>query len=243
MPFHRRGEIEIYYEEHGGGFPVLLLAPGGMNSTLDYWQTTPWNPIEQLSGSYRVIAMDQRNAGRSRAPIAATDGWSTYAADQLALMDHLGHARFHVAGMCIGGPFALGLIKRAPGRIVSATLFQPIGRDDNRETFFAMFDEWAEPLKPTRDTTERDWQGLRTNMVGDDNVLFDVDEAFLATCTTPLMVLEGNDTYHPRATSRLIAETAPDVDYIPWGWKEEPGRSAAMARFAGFLDRHTPRPA
>jgi len=76
-------------------------------------------------------------------------------------------------------------------------------------------------------------------MVGGDEVLFDVDEAFLAACTTPLMVLEGNDVYHPRATSRLIAETALDVTYVE-DWKEEPGLSPAKERMAAFLATHTP---
>ena len=55
--------------------------------------------MEHLSGSCRVIAMDQRNAGESRGPISGNDGWHTYTADQLALMDHLGVGCFHVVGV------------------------------------------------------------------------------------------------------------------------------------------------
>lgn len=239
MPVYEHDQAEIYYEEYGSGFPVLLLAPGGMKSAIAYWETTPWNPIEQLSSEYRVIAMDQRNAGRSTAPVSAAVDWSTYAGDQLGLMDYLGIDRFHAVGMCIGGPFALGLIKRAPTKVVSAVLFQPIGRDGNRDMFFTMFDEWAEPLKSERDAGEAAWQSFRDNMVGGDDVLFDVDEAFLSACTTPLMVLEGNDAYHPRSTSRLIAEAALDVVYVE-GWKEEPGLTPARERVATFLANHTP---
>ena len=69
MPFFERDAIRLYYESHGAGFPVLLIAPGGMRSAVSYWETTPWNPITHLSPTYRVIAMDQRNAGSSVAPI------------------------------------------------------------------------------------------------------------------------------------------------------------------------------
>jgi hypothetical protein len=90
MPIFKRDDVELYYEEHGAGFPVLLIAPGGMRSAVSFWERTPWNPIEQLAPHYRVIAMDQRNAGKSVAPIRATDSWHVYTADQVALLDHPG---------------------------------------------------------------------------------------------------------------------------------------------------------
>jgi len=51
-----------------------------------------------LAGRFTVIGMDQRNAGNSRGTVTSTHGWHTYASDHLALMDHLGHRRFHVMG-------------------------------------------------------------------------------------------------------------------------------------------------
>ena len=108
MPVFKRDNIRIYYEVHGEGFPVLLLAPGGMRSSIPVWENTPYNPIEELAPHCQVIAMDQRNAGQSTAPIAATDGWRDYTDDQVALLDHLGIDRFHAAGMCIGGSFIMG---------------------------------------------------------------------------------------------------------------------------------------
>ncbi len=86
MPFFERDNVKLYYEEHGEGFPVLLIAPGGMRSAVPFWYNTPWNPIEQLSPHYRVIAMDQRNAGQSVGPISASDSWHTFTGDQLALL-------------------------------------------------------------------------------------------------------------------------------------------------------------
>jgi pimeloyl-ACP methyl ester carboxylesterase len=78
MPIFKRDDVELYYEEHGAGFPILLIAPGGMRSAVAFWERTPWNPITQLAPRYRVIAMDQRNAGQSVAPSALrTAGMST----------------------------------------------------------------------------------------------------------------------------------------------------------------------
>ena len=97
MPILERDGASIVYEQYGSGYPVLLFAPGGMRSRAEMWHSPAsgpprsWNDwTEVLASRYRVIAMDQRNAGRSRAPIRADHGWHTYAADHLALMDHLG---------------------------------------------------------------------------------------------------------------------------------------------------------
>jgi pimeloyl-ACP methyl ester carboxylesterase len=236
MPIYHRDAASIYYEDSGEDLPaILLIAPGGMKSAIGFWENTPWDPREHLRGQFRVIAMDQRNAGRSTAPVSAQDGWHTYTADHVGLMNHLGIQRFHVAGMCIGGPYCLGLIEAVPDRVVSATLFQSIGRDDNRDAFYAMFDDWASALEPKMpDVSLQAWSSFRGNMVGDDNVLFNVDEAFVAACTTPLLVLMGNDLYHPQSTSRMLAETAPNVTFVE-SWKEGQYRDTAMEQCLKFL--------
>ena len=96
----------------------MVFAPGGLRSELGFWRHSPSNPsvpapwmdpMAVLSDKYRVVAMDQRNAGRSRSRIDGSDDWHIYAADHLALADHLGLDRFHVMGGCIGASFCLTL--------------------------------------------------------------------------------------------------------------------------------------
>ena len=240
MPIFKRDDIQLYYEEYGKGFPILLISPGGMRSTISFWEKTPWNPIEQLSTTYRVIAMDQRNAGQSVAPIRAADSWHVYTADQLALLDHLGIDRFHVAGMCIGGPYCMGLIQAAPQRVTSAVLFQTIGQHNNRQAFFEMFDGWANELKPTRpDVSTEAWESFKTSMYGGD-FLFNVSREFVSRCKTPLLVLLGNDLYHPAETSREVATLAPNATLIEH-WKEPEHQPAAKKAVERFLAEHTPR--
>ena len=240
MPLFEHDGVKIYYEEYGKGFPILLISPGGMRSTISFWEKTPWNPITQLSSTYRVIAMDQRNAGQSVAPIRATDSWHVYTQDQLALLDHLGVDRFHVAGMCIGGPYCMGLIQAAPKRVVSAVLFQTIGLSNNREAFFEMFDGWGKELQQTRsDVSKEALESFKNNMYGGD-FLFNVSQEFVSRCTTPLLVLLGNDLYHPQETSREIAKLAPNATLIE-NWKEPEHQPAAKQAVERFLAEHTPR--
>jgi pimeloyl-ACP methyl ester carboxylesterase len=234
-----QGDLALYYETHGEGFPLLLIAPGGMRSAVSFWTRTPFNPMVELSDRFRVIAMDQRNAGQSRGPISGDDGWHTYADDQLRLLDHLGVEHFHVAGMCIGGPYCMGLIERAPERVASAVLMQTIGLDDNRQAFYDMFDNWAEELRPGRpEVPASAWERFKHNMY-DGDFLFNTSREQVAACATPLLVLCGNDLYHPRSVSLAVAELAPNARLIE-DWKEGDACRSAVVEMRAFLDAHTP---
>jgi pimeloyl-ACP methyl ester carboxylesterase len=233
------GTRSIHYDIEGDGYPVLLIAPGGMRSANDLWSNMPWNPRTTLSGDYRVIGMDQRNAGRSTAPVSANDGWDTYTADQLALLDHLGIERCHVVGMCIGGPYIMNLLTTAPDRFSSAVLLQPVGISDNRDALYEMFDQWAAAIAPQHpDVTESDWHAFRSNMWDGEFVLTATPDE-VAACDTPMLVAMGNDLYHPSSTSREVADRAPNSTFVE-SWKEGDalGEFDGVAR--GFLAQHTP---
>jgi pimeloyl-ACP methyl ester carboxylesterase len=242
MPIFERspGPVRIHYEQHGEGFPLLLFAPGGMRSCIDFWGRAPWNPIRELSATYRVIAMDQRNAGRSTAPITAEDGWHTYTEDHVALLDHLGVERCHVLGGCIGGSFCLGLMQAAPERVAAAVLQQPIGLSSgNRDTFYALFDGWAEELRSRYpEVTGEAWRAFRERMYGGDFV-FNVGREFVRTCPIPMLVLLGNDVYHPSETSREIVKLAPCAELVQ-RWKEAEVVPDTIQRVRAFLATHTP---
>jgi pimeloyl-ACP methyl ester carboxylesterase len=241
MPVFERDGASIYYEEHGSGFPVLLIAPGGMRSTVRAWsQIAPMNFVRELASDYRVIAMDQRNAGRSRAPVG-DDDWSTYAGDQRALLDHLRVDRFHVIGGCIGCSYALALIEMTGERAASAVLQNPIGLDNgNRQVFFGMVDEWSKELKgsrPAEDPARVDAIGPR--MFGGEFV-FSVTRDFLKDCRTPMLILPGNDNFHPTATAHEIAALAPGAGYMELGWREPQNLTGTLERVRSFLKTNTP---
>jgi pimeloyl-ACP methyl ester carboxylesterase len=182
--------------------------------------------------------MDQRNTGTSFAPITAADGWSSYAADQLAVMDHLGIERFAVLGMCIGGAFIMELLDEVPERVTAAVALQPVGLDDNRDAFRSMFDEWRAGIGADHpEATDADWEGCWTNMFGGDDVLLSVPDGKPAELDTPILVLQGDDLYHPRSASRLVADTAPRATLIE-RWKDPADQPAARAAVDGFLAAH-----
>ncbi|MBV1879154.1 MAG: alpha/beta hydrolase [Pseudomonadales bacterium] len=234
MPTFSRDGVNLYYEIHGEGYPILLFAPGGMRSALAFWAGSPFNPIKVFSEQFQVIAMDQRNAGQSTAPISAEDSWHTYTNDHIALLDHLNIDQCHIMGGCIGGPYCFGLMQAQPQRVTGAIIQQTIGLDNNRDAFYAMFDSWAVNM----DASDADLQSFRANMY-DSDFLFNVDEQFVAQCSTPLLVLLGDDLYHPRSTSERIAELAPNATLIEsWAGADVVGQTAATA--TAFLNSHRP---
>ncbi|HSG88259.1 MAG TPA: alpha/beta hydrolase [Pseudomonadales bacterium] len=241
MAIFESGEVRLHYEisgsEAGEALPLLLFAPGGMRSAADLWARAPFDPRVACADGRRVIAMDQRNAGASTAPITAAQGWHTYAQDHVALLDHLGIERCLVMGMCIGGPFCLGLAQAAPARVAAAVLLQPIGLDDNRDAFRQMYDAWADDLRPLRpEVDEAAWQGLRAQLF-DGDFVFSVSRDFVRACAMPMLVARGDDLYHPASISEEIARIAPDAQLLR-DWKEDPGRETAVQQILAFLDRH-----
>ena len=240
MPVWEQNDVRIHYQETGSGFPVLLFAPGGMKSAISFWERMPWNPIDVLSPHFRVIAMDQRNAGESQAPISGEDGWHTYTDDHVGLLEALQIDRCHVLGCCIGGSYGLGLMQAAPGKVATGVLLQPIGSNgENREAFYAMFDQWADELKPSQpEVSTQDWEGFRSRMY-DGDFVYNVSRDFVRQCDTPMLILKGDDLYHPGPISEEVAELAPRGTLIT-EWKEGEAIEASSHAVVEFLQQQTP---
>src|SRR5437868_5436093 len=154
MAEYTRDEVTIYYEQHGSpdNPPLLLIAPGGLNSTIGFWGRMPINPVELFPGEFHVIAMDQRNAGRSQGPLPLQDPWREYVQDQLGVMDHLGIERFLVMGCCIGCSYILKMVQLVPERVIAGVMMQPIGLDETNPGTFAprIYETWGQELMAKR---------------------------------------------------------------------------------------------
>jgi pimeloyl-ACP methyl ester carboxylesterase len=233
------GDVRLVYEDSGDGPAILCLAPGGLSaSRIETWQRVPWNPLTELAGAYRIVAMDQRNTGTSFAPVTAADGWGCYAADQLALMDHLGIETFAVVGMCIGGSFIMRLLAEAPERVTAVVALQPIGLDNNRNTFLGLFDAWRREVASEHpEASDAAWDAFRSALFGADRLTWSVDDEFLPTLTQPLLVLQGNDEFHPSSVSQKLATEVPSASLVE-KWKDPADTPAADAAIKEFLAAH-----
>jgi pimeloyl-ACP methyl ester carboxylesterase len=248
MGIYERGPVRIRYEEHGSGFPLLMIAGGGLNSSIkSLVGMSPFQPIEEFKNEHRCIAFDLRNAngGESVGPLEVDRPWDMHTDDQLGLMDHLGIDKFMVLGFCIGGPFIWNLLKRASDRIVAAVLAQPSGsRPEMRDLFYDNnMKGWAPQLTARRpeitmETAEKFLTRMyRTNA----DFVFTVPRDFVSKCETPVLILPDDVPAHPYAVAMECAMLAPKAEVSIYPWKEPKERiPLAVRQIRSFLRAHRP---
>jgi pimeloyl-ACP methyl ester carboxylesterase len=246
--FFEKGPVRIHYEEAGSGFPLLLIAGGGLNSAISGLTSgSPFNPIEEFKGEYRCIFADLRNAnaGRSSGPLDIDRPWDAHTDDQLGLMDHLGIEKFMVLGFCIGGPFIWNLLRRAPDRIVAAVLAQPSGsRPELRDLFYdTNMKGWGPELVKRRpDITLETVDKFLTKMYRTHpDFVFTVTRDFVRNCQTPVLILPDDIPAHPYAVAMEAAMLAPKAEVSIFPWKEPKERiPLAVRQIHSFLRAHHP---
>jgi pimeloyl-ACP methyl ester carboxylesterase len=245
--FYEKGPVRIRYQEAGSGFPLLLIAGGGLESRMAGLPTSPFNPIEEFKGEYRCIFSDLRNAneGESSGPLEIDRPWDSYADDHLGLMDHLGINKFMVLGFCIGGPFIWNLLKRAPDRVVAAVPAQPVGFRPEMPTL--LYDGgmtgWGPKLVKRRPDIAMDKvEKFLTKMFrANPDFVFTVTRDFVRNCQTPVLIMPDDIPAHPYAVAMECAMLAPKAEVSMYPWKEPKERvPVAVRQVRSFLKAHRP---
>jgi pimeloyl-ACP methyl ester carboxylesterase len=244
--FYERGSVRIRYDEAGSGFPLLLIAGGGLNSVMAGLATSPFNPIEEFKGEYRCIFADLRNAnpGQSSGPLEIDRPWDSFTDDHLGLMDHLGIDKFMVLGFCIGGPFIWNLLKRAPDRVVAGVPAQPVGFRPEMPTVLydgSMAGWGPELVKRRPDITMDMVDKFLTKMYRSSDFVMTVTRDFVRNCQTPVLILPDDVPPHPYAVAMECAMLAPKAEVSMYPWKEPKERiPLAVRQVRSFLRAHRP---
>ncbi len=130
MPYAELNGINIHYEVRGSGPPLLMMAPGGFDSTIEKWTTSGiWvgvKPLETLTNRYTCIAYDRREAGLSGGRVERVS-WTTYAQEAKALLDLLNIPRAFVLGGCMGCSTATAFAVTYPESTMGLVLHWPVG--------------------------------------------------------------------------------------------------------------------
>ncbi len=141
--------VQLYYEDHGKGFPVVLAHGAGGNH-LSWWQQVP-----AFSRAYRCIAFDHRGWGLT---IDGQDlGPAAFVEDLRGLLDHLGIADTFLVGQSMGGLTCLGFTLAYPQRVRGLVM---------ANTFAGMRREvWLATAEETRAQVRSIWDQRRSDGV------------------------------------------------------------------------------
>lgn len=115
MPFIHVNGIDLHYEIHGEGEPLLLIH--GHGSSGRDWELQ----VAYFSRRYRVITFDVRGYGTSSKP-RGPYSMRLFAEDAAALLQGLGTGPVHVVGISMGGMIALELALGFPGLVKSLVI-------------------------------------------------------------------------------------------------------------------------
>lgn len=138
MPIAKINNSEVYYEIHGDGSPLLLIA--GLASDSQSWLPV----IPELSKNHQVIVYDNRGVGRTK-PMDEPISISQMTDDCIGLINYLGLSRLNLLGHSMGGMVALDVAKRnseiVSNLILVATSSVISARNAN------LFNDWVKNLE------------------------------------------------------------------------------------------------
>ncbi|MBV9951619.1 MAG: alpha/beta fold hydrolase [Acidimicrobiia bacterium] len=242
MPYAPLDGLDLYYEVHGTGRPLVLLHGGVMTIDLTFGAL-----LEPLAASRQVIAVELEGHGHT----ALTDRATTVellAGDVLALLDHLGVAEADVFGFSLGGMVACAMAIVAPARlgkvvIASADPHRPPGRE-------------SVPLPEDRMPTADDFARMRASYeaVAPDPARFEASAEKTSTMvhtmpgwndelrslTTPVLLIFGDRDFWPLADVLELVDLLPDAQLavLPGALHVDvPQRTdALLAMVPAFLD-------
>lgn len=122
MPIEKLNGINIYYEVHGTGDPLVLIMGFGAKGSEWYAQ------IPALSKNYQVVCFDNRGVGKSERPDYPYT-MKNFIDDVIALLDFLKIESAHICGVSMGGMISLQLVLAHPERVNRLILLAttPIG--------------------------------------------------------------------------------------------------------------------
>lgn len=141
MPYFKENKTEIYYEVHGKGKPLILIA--GLASDSQSWQFI----LEEISKHFKVIVYDNRGTGRTKVP-NLNFTINDFAQDALKLLDFLGIKNAFILGHSMGGCVAqeIAIIAKEKIRKMILVSCTTCMSERNKSLFDFLISSWKNGL-------------------------------------------------------------------------------------------------
>jgi pimeloyl-ACP methyl ester carboxylesterase len=207
--------VDLYYEDHGQGEPLLLVHGAAASGR--------WfgNLVAQLASEYRVIVPDLRGLGRSQR-VAALEQPRVWIEDQWRLLDELGLNDVHVAGVSLGSRIAGRLVLDNAARVRTLIVDAPIIGLSKRgnaalSAVFAVADPDSEQAREWQTLHGDDWRDAvkfyaETRSTAEFQSYFTL-EPHLVDIAVPTLVCRGDldDSIHPVDDAFIWHKQAPNT--------------------------------
>lgn len=130
MPTALIDGLETHCEVRGEGPPLLMFAPGGFDASLDKWSSlgiyAKIRLLDHLPKHFQCILFDRRETGLSGGRVERLS-WQGYVRQGAGLLDHLGIAKAHLIGGCMGCCPVAAFAAAHPERVLSMVQYWPVG--------------------------------------------------------------------------------------------------------------------
>ncbi|MGD9153176.1 MAG: alpha/beta hydrolase [Gammaproteobacteria bacterium] len=237
MPFAEVNNVKLYYEDHGQGFPLVLISGFGADHVV--WDAV----LPFLKPHYRIIRFDNRGVGRSDAPDEFYN-IKTMADDTAALMDYLQIEQAYICGHSMGTSISLNFALKYPQKVskmilsngfpkinaLSKMVFDLLNRmidyKCNLEILRDFFVPWGYAnatlanLDNYPEVTARIEYGKTSKypqtVIGFKRQLeallsFSIDEELQKIAVPTLLIAGSNDILTPLEDTQYLAERIPDT--------------------------------
>lgn len=223
MPYLRRDTVNIYYEDHGQGTPILLSHGYGASTAM--WK----GQIEVFRNAYRLIPGDMRGHGQSDSPDDPALYTHDHTTDDMrAILDHLQIDTAIIAGHSLGGFMSLAFHVRYPQR-VKALILQGCGPGYRNPAARATWNERTEQRarrleeqgltalggnSEVRRSTQRSAQGLAHAARG---ILSQRNASVIDSLTAidvPVLIIVGDGDTPFLTGSKYMASHIPNATYV-----------------------------
>jgi pimeloyl-ACP methyl ester carboxylesterase len=253
MPYLNTNNLDLFYDVHGAGEPMLLLHGFGGTGQSD-WR----NQIPVFSQSFRVVAPDLRGHGRTDHPetITGPEFFALATTDVVALLRALKLGPVHVCGFSMGASIASWVCLTAPSMVRSLILVSGAARI-NRDIAPGLFELWEGLADP--DGVDPGWAAVLARLHGEERwrmllrnysaaviarVEGDEEIAYSRTgeISCPTLVIQGSrDSLNPPLLSEELHACIPgsELTMMESGhWVHGYQPEQFNARVLEFLERH-----